>query len=67
MSRRPNAIQSILGHGSAAFTLTVYGHVFDEDLGSLGERLEAVHAAPFTGQRRDEGRTGESRTDLRAL
>ncbi len=25
-------MQTILGHASAAFTLTVYGHMFDEDL-----------------------------------
>jgi integrase len=44
------ALQTILGHGSAAFTLTVYGHVFDADLGGLAERLEAVHSPPQTGQ-----------------
>jgi Phage integrase family len=30
------AVQTILGHGSAAFTLTVYGHLFDADLDELG-------------------------------
>jgi integrase len=27
----PKAVQSIMGHSSAAFTLTVYGHMFDTD------------------------------------
>jgi integrase len=35
------AVQSILGHRSAAFTLTVYGHLFDEDLDEVANRLEA--------------------------
>jgi len=37
----PKAVQAILGHRSAAFTLTVYGHVFDEDLDDVAARLEA--------------------------
>lgn len=36
----PKAVQSILGHRSAAFTLTVYGHLFDEDLDALAKRLD---------------------------
>jgi integrase len=36
----PKAVQSIMGHRSAAFTLTVYGHLFDEDLDALAERLD---------------------------
>lgn len=28
----PKAVQQVLGHGSVAFTLTVYGHPFDDDL-----------------------------------
>ena len=28
----PKAVQAILGHRSAAFTLSVYGHLFDADL-----------------------------------
>lgn len=36
----PKAVQSIMGHRSAAFTLTVYGHLFDEDLDSLAQRLD---------------------------
>jgi hypothetical protein len=30
-----------MGHASAAFTLTVYGHLFDADLDALAERLDA--------------------------
>jgi integrase len=36
----PKAVQSIMGHRSAAFTLTVYGHLFDEDLDDLARRLD---------------------------
>jgi hypothetical protein len=36
----PKAVQTVLGHGSAAFALTVYGHVFDADLDGLAERLD---------------------------
>jgi hypothetical protein len=30
-----------LGHASAAFTLTVYGHMFDEDLDALADALDS--------------------------
>lgn len=36
----PKAVQSIMGHRSAAFTLTVYGHLFDEDLDALAKRMD---------------------------
>jgi len=32
MISAPKAIQTVLGHGSVAFRLTVYGHVFDATL-----------------------------------
>jgi integrase len=35
----PKAVQSVLGHRSAAFTLTVYGHLFDSDLASRGRPM----------------------------
>jgi integrase len=38
----PKAVQSILGHASAAFTLTVYGHMFEADLDEVAARLEAI-------------------------
>lgn len=34
------AVQVVLGHRSAAFTLTVYGHLFDADLDDLAGRLD---------------------------
>jgi len=40
----PKAVQSIMGHRSAAFTLTVYGHLFDEDLDALAIRLDTPRA-----------------------
>ena len=46
----PKAVQSILGHGSAAFTLTVYGHLFDADLDALAERLDMTASGPPRGQ-----------------
>lgn len=36
----PKAIQKVLGHRSVAFTLTVYGHMFDADLDDLAARLD---------------------------
>jgi hypothetical protein len=33
-------LQVVLGHRSAAFSLTVYAHLFDADLDRLAERLE---------------------------
>jgi integrase len=38
----PKAVQQTLGHESAAFTLTVYGHLFDDDLDELGKALDSV-------------------------
>jgi integrase len=37
----PKAVQAILGHRSAAFTLSVYGHLFDADLDDLAARLDS--------------------------
>jgi integrase len=37
----PKAVQSVVGHASAAFTLTVYGHMFDEDLDTLANALDS--------------------------
>ena len=36
----PKAVQSILGHRSAAFTFTYYGHLFETDLDDIAARLE---------------------------
>jgi integrase len=38
------AVHMILGHGSAAFTLTVYGHLFDADLDALADALDVSAA-----------------------
>ena len=57
----PKAVQTVLGHRSAAFTLTVYGHLFDADLDDLAARLDAL--ADFsrtTPVRLDERRGGDS-------
>ncbi|MEX0755009.1 MAG: site-specific integrase [Actinomycetota bacterium] len=35
----PKTVQVILGHSSAAFTLTVYGHVFDTNLDAVAQRM----------------------------
>lgn len=42
----PKAVQSIMGHRSAAFTLTVYGHLFDADLDDLAAKLDLPAASP---------------------
>ena len=36
------ALQQVLGHASASFTLTVYGHLFDDDLDELAAALDAT-------------------------
>jgi integrase len=38
----PKAVQTILGHRSAAFTLSVYGHMFDDDLDAVARSLDAM-------------------------
>lgn len=38
----PKALQTILGHQSAGFTLSVYGHVFEQDMAALADRLDTV-------------------------
>jgi integrase len=43
----PAAVQRILGHRSAAFTLTVYGHIFETDLDAVAENLDRAPVAPY--------------------
>ncbi len=50
----PKAVQTILGHCSAAFTLTVYGHIFEADLDDLAERIDS-RLRRNTGSGRDRG------------
>ena len=40
------AVQQMLGHASAAMTLDVYGHLFEESLDQVADRLDAGYAAP---------------------
>ena len=49
------AVQQTLGHASAGFTLSVYGHLFDDDLDALAEALDGsshgFHAdSPSSGE-----------------
>jgi integrase len=44
LGAQPKAIQQVLGHRSVAFTLTVYGHLFESDLDALADRLETFAA-----------------------
>jgi hypothetical protein len=60
----------VLRH-SAAFTLTVYGHMFDTDLDELAERLEAFTTRDERGDgfcsRRTVGRTARGLTCVDAV
>ena len=38
----PKTLQTVLGHRSAAFSLTVYGHLFDADLDALADKLDTT-------------------------
>jgi integrase len=44
------AVQKVLGHGSAAFTLTVYGHIFEDDMDELADALDATSRGTDAGQ-----------------
>lgn len=44
-------LQSMLGHGSAAMTLDLYGHLFGDDLDTVAERLDAARADILLTQR----------------
>jgi integrase len=63
----PKALQSVLGHGSAAFTLTVYGHVFEADMDSLAESLETVLAVTATERGRDDTEAEASRAQIHTV
>jgi integrase len=41
----PKAVQTVLGHANAGFTLSVYGHMFDADLDDLATRLDEPRTA----------------------
>jgi integrase len=59
----PKAVQTVLGHTSAAFTLTVYGRVFDADLDDVEASLVARTAGPL----RDRDWTAASAAGLRSV
>ena len=46
------ALQITLGHQSAGFTMSVYGHVSEQDLDNVVERLEEI-LSPWTSD--DDG------------
>jgi integrase len=48
----PKAVQKVLGHESAAFTLTVYGHIFDDDMDELAQHLDTNSRGTGAVQRR---------------
>lgn len=48
-------VQTMLGHASATTTWDRYGHLYDGDLDSVADRLDAVRASTcgtICGQRR---------------
>jgi integrase len=54
----PKAVQSVMGHASAAFSLTVYGHLFDADLDALAERLDGQNGGFSNVSRHVRGMDG---------
>lgn len=48
----PKAVQAIAGHKDASMTLNVYSHLFDDDLDSVSDRMEAhiAEARKATGE-----------------
>jgi integrase len=55
----PKAVQAVMGHASAAFSLTVYGHLFDEDLDALAERMDSQSCQVPSVSRHARGMTAE--------
>lgn len=49
----PKTVQQVLGHASAGFTLTVYGHLFPDEMDRLAEALETSSGVTGAGTRRD--------------
>jgi integrase len=63
----PKALQAILGHQSAGFTLSVYGHVFEQEMAALADRLEVVVAFTKSQPRRDRDGTTDDAGRLHAV
>jgi integrase len=49
---RPNVVQRVLGHASAAMTMDLYGHQIDRNLWDVANRLGATTGHPRTRDRR---------------
>ena len=51
-------VQTMMGHASATMTWDLYGHLYDDDLDNVAERLDAAHAEfrrTTCGQSADNG------------
>ena len=59
----PKAVQTVMGHASAAFTLTVYGHLFDADLDELAERLDGQKDGFLSASRHVRGMDSDGGVD----
>jgi integrase len=59
----PKTLQTILGHRSAAFSLTVYAHLFDTDLDALADRLDTRAAKSAAHMLHAETELQESRPE----
>jgi hypothetical protein len=55
------AVQQVMGHGSAAFTLSVYGHLFEDDLDALGEALDGTSRGSLADSLGDRMKVGPRR------
>ncbi len=59
------AVQRQLGHASAAMTLDLYGHLYEDDLDTLADALDRRYAAATTpGQKRPERAPNDSPAPL---
>ena len=61
------AVQSQLGHQDPALTLRLYQHLFDDDLDSLGERLDARFTQRSESPRPERGPETPASEDARSL
>lgn len=52
------AVQRMLGHASAAMTLDVYGHLFDDDLDAVSAALDYARTVSIAGDLRAIGQSG---------
>jgi hypothetical protein len=62
----PKAVQTVMGHASAAFSLTVYGHLFDKDLDALAERMDTPNGRVPTAPRHARGMSHVEQADTDA-